>query len=218
MPIEYFGHLPIRQSGPFRLISMGRLIHWKGFHLSLRAFAQFQADCPDSEYWLVSDGPEAGRLREIARELGIESKVVFFGHLPTLKDVHDKLAECDVLVHPALHEAFGNACLEGLAAGRPVVCLDLGGPALQVTPETGIKVPATEPDQVIHDLASAFRRLASDVGLRTRMSDAARQRVLRHFKWDDKGDWMNKVYHHAVNGGQPAENQSTITSPAELAS
>jgi len=188
------GSLSFRQTNPFRLISMGRLIHWKGFHLSLRAFAQFHARCPDSEYWIVNDGPEGRRLKALATELGVRNKVVFWGKLPSLQDVYAKLADCDVLVHPALHEAFGNVCLEAMAAGRPVICLDLGGPALQVTEETGIKVPAISPDQAVHDLAGAMVKLATDPELRARMGQAARQRVKESFDWDKKGDLIDQMY------------------------
>jgi glycosyltransferase involved in cell wall biosynthesis len=192
--MQFFGRFPVRQSTSFRLISMGRLLHWKGFHLSLRAFAKFQASYPDSEYWIVSSGPEADHLKDAANQLGIERRVVFWGGFRTLQEVYTKLAQCDVLVHPALHEAFGNVCLEAMAASRPVICLDLGGPALQVTPETGIKVPAMSPEQVVHDLAAAFSLLASDPGLRVRLGKAGRQRVEEHFNWDKKGEWMNRVY------------------------
>ena len=51
--MQYFANFPIRQSRPLRLITWGDLIHWKGFHLSLRAFARFQARYPDCEYWIV---------------------------------------------------------------------------------------------------------------------------------------------------------------------
>jgi glycosyltransferase involved in cell wall biosynthesis len=196
--MEYFKCLPAKPSGPFRLISIARLLHWKGFHLSLRAFAKFQASYPDSEYWIVNDGPEAGRLRAHARQMGVQERVVFWGHLPTLEDVYRKLAECDVLVHPALHEAFGNVCLEAMAAGRPVICLDLGGPALQVTEDTGIKVPAMSPSQVVDDLAAALVRLAQDPALRIRMGCAARERVEEHFNWDKKGDWLAGIYREAL--------------------
>ncbi len=198
--MQYFANFPIRQSGPFRLISMGRLIHWKGFHLSLRAFAKFQASYPDSEYWIVSSGPEGDHLKTLANVLGVERKVVFWGGFSTLQDVYKCLEQCDVLVHPALHEAFGNVCLEAMAAGRAVVCLDLGGPALQVSEETGIKVPARTPEQVVRDLATAFSRLAGDPTLRTRFGHAAQRRVGVDFNWDKKGEWMNRVYSSTVNG------------------
>ena len=191
---QYFAEFPIRRSTPFRLISMGRLIHWKGFHLSLRAFAKFHAGYPDSEYWIVSAGPESDHLKAMANQLGVESKVVFWGGFKTLQEVYAKLGQSDVLVHPALHEAFGNVCLEAMAAGRPVICLDLGGPALQVTEETGIKVPAMAPKQVVRDLAAAFSRLADDPALRVRLAHASRRRAEVDFNWDQKGEWMNRVY------------------------
>ncbi len=58
------------------------------------------------------------------------------------------------MVHPALHEAFGISCLEALAAGRPVICLNCGGPALQVTPEVGFVV---EPGPVEETVFGRYR-------------------------------------------------------------
>jgi glycosyltransferase involved in cell wall biosynthesis len=198
---QSLGALPIRRGGPFRLISIGRLLHWKGFHLSLRAFAKFHRTYPDSEYWIVNDGPDMSYLTALARRHGIENNVTFWGTLPTLRDVYGKLAQCDVLVHPALHEAFGNVCLEGLASGRPVICLDLGGPALQVTEETGIKAPATSPEQVVDDLAAAMARLAENAELRVRMGEASRRRVEEHFDWDRKAAFMMQVYETSLAAG-----------------
>jgi glycosyltransferase involved in cell wall biosynthesis len=197
--IEYFAEFAVREGKPFRLISMGRLIHWKGFHLSLRAFAKFHDAHPDSEYWIVSNGPEREALCASAKQLGIAEKVVFWGGFATLQEVYRCLEQCDVLVHPALHEAFGNVCLEAMAAGRPVVCLDLGGPALQVTKETGIKVPARTPRQVVHALAKAFGRLADNRPLRKQLGHEAKRRVRQEFHWDKKGEWMNHIYNRSVN-------------------
>jgi glycosyltransferase involved in cell wall biosynthesis len=208
--MQYFAKFPIQADRAFRLISMGRLIHWKGFHLSLRAFARFQIDYPNSEYWIVSGGAENKRLKSLARDLGIENRVVFWGGFRTLQEVYSKLEQCDVLVHPALHEAFGNVCLEALAAGRPVVCLDLGGPALQVTEQTGIKVPARSPGQTVSDLAIAFGKLAGDPELRIRFGRAARKRAEVDFAWERKGEWMNRVY-LSVKETAPIPNPELIS-------
>lgn len=199
----YFAALPSPHTKPFRVISMGRNLHWKGFHLSLRAFAKFLASYPDAEYWITGQGPESHNLQALALDLGIEDKVVFWGKLATLKEAYAKLAESDLLVHPALHEAFGNVCLEAMAAGRPVVCLDLGGPALQVTEDTGIKVRAASPEQVVSDLAAAMTRLARDPGLCIRLGIAARQRVQEHFDWTGKGDWLSQLYRRVLDNAPP---------------
>jgi len=185
--------LPL-QRNPFRLVSIGNLLHLKGFDLGLRAFAQLQQDFPESEYWLIGDGPERERLEGLTQNLGIADKVTFWGYLPR-SQVLEKLAECDVLVHPSLHDSGGFVSLEAMASGTPVICLDLGGPALQVTEETGFKVPATSPEQAVHDIVGAMRQLAEDLELRQHMSQAGRKRVHEDFSWDRKGDYLAELYY-----------------------
>lgn len=192
--LEFFARFPLRTEKPFRLISIGRLLHWKGFHLGLQAFARFHRLCPDSEYWIVSGGPEAAAWKQLACDLGIANCVTFWGYLPKLTDVYEKLAQADVLVHPALHEAFGNVCLEALAAGRPVICLDTGGPGLQVTPACGFKAPVTSVEEALQSMADAMTQLFRDPELRLRMANAARQRVRSHFHWRQKAEQMSALY------------------------
>lgn len=186
-----------RNTDPFRVMSIGRLLHWKGFHLGLTAFARLQQIFPASEYWFIGDGPERRNLEGLVHEFNVAAKVQFLGNLPR-QQVLAKLAECDVLVHPSLHDSGGWVCMEAMAAGRPVLCLDLGGPALQVTEETGFKVPALSPEQVVTDLAEALRRLAQDPVLRARLGKAARARVVEYFGWDKKGEWIREVYGEVV--------------------
>jgi len=81
-----------------------------------------------------------------------------------------------------------------MAAGRPTICLDLGGPAVQVTEQTGFKIAALAPQQAIEDMAQAMLRLARDPELRRAMGEAGRARVARDYDWDAKGDWLNRVY------------------------
>jgi glycosyltransferase involved in cell wall biosynthesis len=165
-------------SGHARFISIGRLVPWKGFHLALRAFARMQH--VSAQYWIVGDGPAERSLKALADQLGVSSRVRFLGRL-SRDEVLATLQQCDVLVHPSLHESGGAVCAEAMAAGRPVICLDLGGPGLQVNAETGIKVPARKPSQVIRDLAEAMDTMSQSPTLRARMGHAARARVHDHF-------------------------------------
>jgi len=197
--VSRLSSVPFRQSSPFRLLSVGRLVHLKGFDLGLRAFAQIQHRLPETEYWIVGEGPERKRLETLASDLGITAKVRFWGHIAR-EQVLEKVTECDVLVHPSLHDSGGWVCLEAMAAGRPVVCLDLGGPGVQVTEDTGIKVTANAPDQTVADMAKAFLQLAKDPKLRFRMGEASRQRVEEHFAWLRKGDSMSTIYENTIAG------------------
>jgi glycosyltransferase involved in cell wall biosynthesis len=187
------GGFAARQSNPFRLVSIGNLLNFKGFEFGLRAFAQFKSRFPAAEYWIIGDGPERKRLERVGEAFGVARSVTFWGSIPR-RQVLEKLGDCDVLVHPTLHDSGGWVCLEAMAAGRPVVCLDLGGPALLATEDSGVKVPATSPEQVVRDLAKAMLRLAEDPVLRVRMGQASRQRVKEYFDWDEKGLFMTRLY------------------------
>jgi glycosyltransferase involved in cell wall biosynthesis len=162
------------------------------------AFTRFVQEFPQSEYWLVGDGPERKNLERLAGELGVADKVRFWGALSRAEALK-KLAECDVLVHPSLHDSGGWVCVEAMAAGRPVICLDLGGPALQVTRETGFKIPARTPEQAVAEMAEAMLKLATDETLRRRMSEAARRRVREEYNWSSKAAMLQRVLQEEIN-------------------
>jgi glycosyltransferase involved in cell wall biosynthesis len=126
--------LPIRNTNPFRLISLGRLLHWKGFHLGLAAFVQFQRDFPESEYWIIGDGPERSRLDRLAKRMGVAGKVTLFGAVSRARGW-----SCWRSVRCCCIPAFTtreDGCASSLAAER-LVCVWISGPATGHT-ETGI--------------------------------------------------------------------------------
>lgn len=196
--LTQFAALPPPPAGPLRAICVGRHVHWKGFYLAIRAFAQFAKKNSDAELWIVNDGPFRPELEKTAAESGVAARVTFFGTLPKYADVLDKIGQSHVLLHPALHEAFGNVCAEAMAAGRPVGCLDIGGPASQITPETGFAAPATNPAEAVTALANFLTRLDRDRALLARMSAAARSHARQNFSMPVVNARMRQFYAEAV--------------------
>jgi glycosyltransferase involved in cell wall biosynthesis len=94
-------------------------------------------------------------------------------------DVAVELSAAQFAIHPSLTEGLSNAILEELAAGLPVVALDIKANAQVITDgEEGLLVKAEDVDA----LASAIDLLARDVRLRSRLSAKARDRAL-DFGW-----------------------------------
>jgi glycosyltransferase involved in cell wall biosynthesis len=179
------------------MAAVGLLLHWKGFELAIRSLAATRATVPDAELWIIGGGPERARLARVVADLGLSGRIRFLGSVPRV-DVLRMLAECDVLLHPSLHDSGACVCTEALAAGRPVVCIDTGGPALQVTPECGFAVAPTSPRQAMDDLALAIQTLASNPELRLRMAEAARRRVREDLCWDRKGEQLAAIYEEVL--------------------
>jgi glycosyltransferase involved in cell wall biosynthesis len=183
--------VPESDAQPVRFVSIGRMLPWKGYHVGLRAFAA--AELPGAEYWFVGDGPSLPRLRRLASELGISDRVRFWGALPR-SEALAVLGRCHALVHPSLHDSGGWVCLEAMAAGRPVICLALGGPAEMVTPETGIRIATEDRAQVHRDLTRALVDIAHDTSLRQRLGAAGRTRAIERYLWERKGLRLAELY------------------------
>lgn len=181
------------ESATFRVATVGNLIAWKGVELGVRAFAALHGKYPDAEYWLIGDGPEKQRLHELTEELAIAHRVRFVGRLPRSLALA-QLAACDVLLLPSLHDSGSCVCTEAMGLGKPVVCIDVGGPALQVTSSTGYKIPAKSPQQAIAGLADSLSNLAGDSELRRRMGESGRARVQQTLNWDAKGCEFAEIY------------------------
>lgn len=195
LEIEQLSQCPPAGDNPVRFINIARLLHWKGIHLGLQAFAQ--ANLPQAEYWILGEGPDLERLQTLAINLGITHQVKFLGMLPR-QEVLLKLGQCSALIHPSLHDSGGWVPLEAMAAGRPIICLDLGGPAELVTPEIGFKIPAHTPEQAIRDMSTAMIKLAVDRNLCLQMGQKGQQKVKHCYSWEAKGKHLAQLY-EAVN-------------------
>jgi glycosyltransferase involved in cell wall biosynthesis len=167
------------QKLPLRILSIGRNLYWKGFQYGLEAAALLKQRKIPFIYTIVGQGPFAQQLHKQVSALGLSDSVAF---VPRIEgDISVALQNCHVLLHPALHETFGNVCLEALAAGRPVICLNVGGPATQVTSECGLAAPTGSPRQAVLLIADKLTAIALEPDLWKKMSRAAIMRAQSDF-------------------------------------
>lgn len=178
------------------VVSAGRLIYFKGFHLSLKAFIKAVKKKPDMLFKLIGDGTERKNLEQISMNEKLTAQIFFLGNIPR-ENVINEMNESDIFLFPSF-EGGGMVVLEAMAAGLPVVCLDYGGPGEMVTEECGIKVKPITPEQTINDLAEALLKLANDPELRRKMGEAGRRRVMEHYTWEKKGEFIKKVYEEVL--------------------
>ena len=95
-------------------------------------------------------------------------------------DVPALMASASIYCMPSDGEPFGMSLLEAMAAGKPVVVGERGGPAYIVESDGGLHVPANDPVA----LAAALAKLLRDPNLRRSMGDANRRRVRSSYAWD----------------------------------
>ncbi|MGA2842751.1 MAG: glycosyltransferase family 4 protein [Steroidobacteraceae bacterium] len=174
------------------IFSSGRLIEYKATDLLIRAFARVR----DSGVKLVitGDGPKKAELAALIATLRLGDRVRLLGRV-SREENHRLMSQSLFCVFPALREAFGHVNLEAMAAWKPVVATDWGGPKdLIVDGVTGFKVLGRNPQQHIDMLVSAIERLIGDPELRRRMGIAAVARVRDEFVWRRLADRYERLY------------------------
>lgn len=90
----------------------------KGVDRALHALAALPVAERETCYlWVIGQGKRKPMMA-LARRLGIEKQITFWGGRD---DVPRFLAAADLLLHPARFEVAGNAIIEALVAGLPVL-------------------------------------------------------------------------------------------------
>jgi glycosyltransferase involved in cell wall biosynthesis len=193
---DRLGTLPLNPgSNPMVFASSGRLLALKGFDLGLRAFAE--SGLTDAKFWVIGDGPERQRLETLVQELEIADRVSFKGWVQREEGM-SILSSAHVLVHPSLHDSGGWVCPEAMGMGKAVICLDLGGPGAQISPETGISIKALGYDETVRGISDAMRRLAEDRALLRRMGEAGRKEVSERYIWENRCQYYSSIYYQIV--------------------
>jgi glycosyltransferase involved in cell wall biosynthesis len=116
------------------LAFVGRLVSDKGVDVLLNALAILGQEGLAPRLTLIGEGPEAPRLREQARSLGLADRIDFQGTLVG-EELVTALNRHRILVVPSRYnEPFGIVALEGIACGCVVVGSAGGGLAEAIGP------------------------------------------------------------------------------------
>ncbi len=162
--LHFSGHL---------LMSVGRLVPWKGFDVLINVFATLCKKYPDLTLMIVGTGPLLESLQSTVNRLQLSEKVIFAGSVD-----HDALLRylkaADVFVLNTSYEGLSHLILETMAVGTPVVTTAVGG-----NPEViadGVSGYLVQPDDA-RALTSRIEKLLDDATLHERIVRGARGRV-----------------------------------------
>ncbi|WP_228059668.1 glycosyltransferase family 4 protein [Plectonema radiosum] len=194
----------INPEKPVHFVYLGRFVDWKGITFLIDAFKQV-AEKTNAVLELVGDGELRQELEKQVVELGLENNVKFRGWMKR-EQASKLLCECDVFVMPSLREAGGNAVLEAMALGLPVIATKWAGPANTLHPDCGIWVEPTSIETFVDGFAQAMIKLANSPQLRRQMGEAGPKRVrTNYFDWDSKVDRIIEIFYETLS--QKPESQ-----------
>ena len=173
-------------SGPL-LLAVGNLIPEKGHWLAIEALARLEG----ATLIIVGNGPERTGLLARAQKLGVAERLRLPGSLP-----HALLpaffTAADVTIHPSLVEGFGNARLESLACGTPLVTTAVGDASLIVDRAAAGRVVEAEPQAIAEAVMSLLTDPPPAAAVRARVWD---------FSWARQAAELER--HLAAAAGSP---------------
>ncbi|TXF85967.1 glycosyltransferase family 4 protein [Neolewinella aurantiaca] len=189
-----YGWAPEKKGRRFEILSAGRLVHMKGFDLTIRAFARFVNLNPASNARLtiVGDGPERDNLKELTKSLGIQRWCTMINWVPR-HELMDRMKESSLFLFPS-HEGAGMVVPEALSFGLPVVTLDNYGPGRFVAPDYGVAAASGTYQGTVDRLADAIASIHGDENKLKEMSIAARTAFNEKFDWNRRGETLRDIY------------------------
>ncbi len=122
------------------ILSVARQYPRKNTRSLVGAMPRVLAAAPDAKLRVVGGGPEWKSLEKQVDRLGLGTAVTLLGEVPGDEAVRREYGAADVFCLPSLQEGFGIAYLEAMAAGLPVVALDVAA-APEIVGEAGVLLP-----------------------------------------------------------------------------
>ena len=155
------------------LISVGRLVPWKGFDALIELLPSLRNTFADLKLMIVGSGPDMEALEKKAESLGLSDEVIFTGALD--RDVLIRyLRASDVFVLNTAYEGLSHQILEVMSVGVPVVTTNIGGnPEIIEHEKDGFLVPLGDTKR----LSSHVSNLLSSGELRTKIVAAGKRKA-----------------------------------------
>ena len=169
---------------------IGRLQPVKNYGLYLRAAQRILQKYERVRFWVVGNGEEYQRLRTIADELGIGSKVRFWGFR---RDADVILYRCDVFVQTSFTEGSPNTIAEAMRAGKPIISTRSTDLSEMIEQDrNGYIIPSDDEDQLVMAMESMLQK---SPGEREQMGRYSEMLFTRNFLDSKVAQEFNKFYH-----------------------
>jgi glycosyltransferase involved in cell wall biosynthesis len=189
---------------PPTIVFLGRINWKKGLDLLIPAMAH----TPGARLIVAGNDEECYQLKleSLARECGVSSRVSFIG------PVHNEakwqlLRSADVFALTSYSENFGNAVLEAMACGVPVVVTAGVGLASTVAAHDAGRVVEGTPAAI----GEAIRNLLHDREARRRLGANGRRIVAERFSWEGVAREMSHLYAELVLSDTSKARSTALT-------
>ncbi len=181
---------------PNQILYVGRLVDFKHVDWLIQAFSKVLKEVPSAKLKIVGGGPERGNLEVLVRKLGLQKHVTFTGITPTYEAVTRYYKESEIFVLPSTVEGEAIALKEAMAAGLPLIAMNVPGSGVLSLMRDGKNGFLLEPGRP-KLIAEKLVHLLQNEKLRKEMGAAGRKFVEK-YDWDVIAERTLQVYQKAI--------------------
>lgn len=157
------------------LVSVGRLVSWKGFAALIELIPALERFYPDVRLFIIGEGPERSVLDKKIRSAHLEERVHLLGKLPQ-PVMLNYVRAADLFVLNTSYEGFSHQLLEVMSLKTPLVTTEVGGnPEVVTAREHGLLVPYNDKAALL----GAIKEILGDSVLRASLADKAFESLSR---------------------------------------
>ena len=166
----------------------GRLVKEKGMEIFIKGAAKFLWYNPDAVFLIAGDGPLYSNLKNEAKGLNIDSKLLFVGFVDK---IYEYLLILDVFVLSSLTEGLPMILLEAMNAGCPVICSRVGGiPEVINNNINGFLIDSNNPDALSEKLILLY----NNPSLKNNIAIKGQEYIKKMFSANKMADEYVKLY------------------------
>ncbi len=171
------------------ILSVGRLVPWKGFGALIESMTNVFANEPIIKLVIIGSGPEQLKLESRIMNDKLGDRIHLIGSL-SHAEVLQYLRAADVFVLNTAYEGFSHLLIEAMAVGTPIVTTSAGGNREIVKNEENALVVNYNHQQ---EIAKAITRILRESVLRQTLSENGRRTAAQFTKKRMVGETLSNI-------------------------
>jgi glycosyltransferase involved in cell wall biosynthesis len=169
------------------------LVRLKGIDILIKAIPEVIESVPNLKVYIAGSGEEEGKLKNMVKDLGLESVVKFLGYISDEEEINRYYKVCRIVVVPSRWDVEPFAPLNAATAGKPAIVSDMCNSSVIEDGKTGFVFKSEDSEE----LSSKIVKLLTDDKLREEMGKAAMERA-KEYDWRKIVNRKVEIYREVI--------------------
>ena len=181
---------PLKNKNQIKIISIGRLVKYKGYEYALKAISKLNKNI---KYTIIGDGPLKEKINLLIIDLNLSNRVTLLGKISE-EEKNKELYSADIFLFPSISqsEAYGLVQLEAMFFNLPIINTNLKNGVNYLVPDN---VSITCKPKNPMEINRGISRLINNDILYTSMARASRNN-LKRFNHSEMIESYNNLFNN----------------------